>query len=80
MEILRKARGAMTRIRLKIKEVATSRGWNQAKLGRAADLNPRTMQEIWHDPYRNVTYATLVKIARVLGVEVSELTEEEPDA
>jgi DNA-binding Xre family transcriptional regulator len=67
------------RIRLKIKEVATARGWTQAKLGRAADLNPRTMQEIWHDPYRNITYNSLVKIAKVLGVEVSDLTEEEPD-
>ena len=67
----------MTRIRLKIKEVATAKGWTQSKLGRAADLNPRTMQEIWHDPFRNVTYVTLVKIAKVLGVEVSDLTEEE---
>ncbi len=66
----------MTRIRLKIKEVATAKGWTQSKLGRAADLNPRTMQEIWHDPYRNITYASLVKIAKVLGVDVSELTEE----
>ncbi len=69
----------MTRIRLKIKEVATAKGWTQSKLGRAADLNPRTMQEIWHDPYRNITYASLVKIAKVLGVDVSELTEEVPD-
>jgi len=69
----------MTRIRLKIKEVATAKGWTQSKLGRAADLNPRTMQEIWHDPFRNITYASLVKIAKVLGVDVSELTEEVPD-
>jgi DNA-binding Xre family transcriptional regulator len=69
----------MTRIRLKIKEVATAKGWTQSKLGRAADLNPRTMQEIWHDPYRNITYASLLKIAKVLGVEVSDLTEEVPD-
>ncbi len=69
----------MTRIRLKIKEVATAKGWTQSKLGRAADLNPRTMQEIWHDPYRNITYASLVKIAKVLGVDVSELTDEVPD-
>ena len=69
----------MSRIRLKIKEVATAKGCTQAKLGRAADLNPRTMQEIWNDPYRNITYNSLVKIAKVLGLEVSDLTEEEPD-
>ena len=69
----------MTRIRLKVKEVATARGWTQAKLSRSADLNPKTIQEIFHDPYRNVSHITLVKIAKVLGVEVSDLTEELPD-
>ena len=69
----------MTRIRLKVKEIATAKGWTQTRLGRAADLNPKTIQEIFHDPYRNVSHMTLVKIAKVLGVEVSDLTEEVPD-
>lgn len=65
--------------RLKVREIAEQRGWTQAKLQRAADVNRRTMSGIWHDPYRRVTYEALVKIARVLNVEVTELVEEEPD-
>jgi len=69
----------MPRTRLKVKEVAASKGWTQSKLGRAADLNPRTMQEIYHNPYRDIAYSTLLKIARVLEVDVSDLIEEVPD-
>jgi len=69
----------VSRIRLKVKEIATAKGWTQTRLGRAADVNARTMQGIFHDPYRDVAYSTLVKIAKVLGVEVSDLTEEVPD-
>ncbi len=66
-------------IRLKIKEIALKKGWTQARLGRAADVNPRTMSGIFNDPYRDVAYSTLVKIAKVLEVEISELTEEVSD-
>jgi DNA-binding Xre family transcriptional regulator len=51
----------------------------QAKLQRAADVNSRTMSDIWHDPYRRVTYEMLMKVARALSVEVADLVEEEPD-
>jgi DNA-binding Xre family transcriptional regulator len=71
--------GLMPRTRLKVKEIAQEKGWTQAKLGRAADINPRTMQGIYHDPYRDVAYSTLLKIAKVLGVEVADLIEEAPD-
>ena len=69
----------MPRTRLKVKEIATAKGFTQTKLSRAADLNARTVQQIFHDPYRGVTYSTLLKIAKVLGVEVSDLIEEIPD-
>ena len=65
--------------RLKVREIAEQQGWTQAKLQRAADVNSRTMSGIWHDPYRRVTYEVLVKIARVLKVEVTDLVEEESD-
>jgi DNA-binding Xre family transcriptional regulator len=69
----------MSKTRLKIKEIATAQGWTQTKLSRAADINARTMQGIFHDPYRDVAYSTLMKIAKVLNVEVSDLIEEVPD-
>lgn len=67
------------KVRLKVKEVAQSKGWTMAKLQRAADINQRTMQGIYNDPYRDVVHSTLVKIALALGVDVSELTEMVPD-
>lgn len=63
------------RQRLKIREVAEAKGWTQSKLQRAADVNSRTMSGIYHNPYRDVAYSTLAKIARVLEVEVGELVE-----
>jgi transcriptional regulator with XRE-family HTH domain len=67
------------RQRLKVREIAEQQGWTQSKLQRAADVNSRTMSGIWHDPYRRVTYEVLIKIARVLNIEVTALVEEEPD-
>ena len=69
----------MSRARLKVKEVATEKGWTQTRLSRAADLNAKTVSDIFHNPYKDVAFSTLVKIAKVLGVEVSELIEEVPD-
>jgi DNA-binding Xre family transcriptional regulator len=65
--------------RLRVKEVAHAKGWTMAKLHRAADINIRTMPAIYNDPYRDVAYSTLSKIAKVLGVDISELVEEIPD-
>lgn len=75
-----KRRGDKTHmIRLKVREVAQAKGITMAKLGRMADLNQRTMQAIYNDPYRDVAYSTLVKLAKALDVDVSELTVEVPD-
>jgi len=65
--------------RMKVKELATARKLSQAKLGRLADLSPKTLQEIYRDPYRDVAYSTLLKIARALGVTVDDLIEDVPE-
>ena len=76
-----KRRGDRTHmIKLRVREVAQAKGISMAKLGRMADLNQRTMQAIYNDPYRDVAYSTLVKLAKALDVDVSELTEELPDS
>lgn len=46
-----------------------------AKLSRLADLSPKTVQALWHDPFRDVSVSTLDKIAMALHVDVSELLE-----
>jgi transcriptional regulator with XRE-family HTH domain len=64
--------------RLRVKEVAQARGFTMAKLQRAADINLKTIQAIWHDPRHNASLNTLDKIAGVLGVPVTDLIEDVP--
>jgi transcriptional regulator with XRE-family HTH domain len=66
--------------RLKVKELAEQRGITQSKLMRMADLNMKTVQGLYREPYRlNVAYLTLEKIAKALGVNIDELFEEVED-
>ncbi len=64
--------------RLRVKEVAQAKGFTMAKLQRAADINLKTIQSIWHDPRHNASLNTLDKLAEVLGVPVTELIEDVP--
>ena len=66
-------------LRMRVKEVAESKHISMARLGRMADLDPRTMRLIYKDPFRDVAYSTLVKLAKALDVDIVELTEEVPD-
>ena len=65
--------------RLRVKEVAEQKGFKKARLGRLADITPHTINKIFRDPYTNVAHSTLRKIAGVLGVDVSALTEDVPE-
>lgn len=65
--------------RLRVKEVAQARGFTQARLHRAADINLKTIQAIWHNPQHDASLKTLDKIAKVLGVPVTELIEDVPE-
>jgi DNA-binding Xre family transcriptional regulator len=66
-------------IRLKVREIAQSKKISQRRLSRLADIDLRTVQRIWSDPYKIVTTETLDKIAKVLGVNASELIDSEPE-
>lgn len=63
-------------VRTQLKEVAIEKGWTQTKLQRAADVHAKTMSGIFHNPYRDISYSMLTKIAKVLEVEISALAEE----
>ena len=77
----RKVRSDHTHMqRLKVKEIAREKGVTMARLSRLADVNPRTVEAIFKDPYRDVAYSTLAKLARALGVDVSDLIEDVPEA
>jgi transcriptional regulator with XRE-family HTH domain len=50
-----------------------------SRLQRAADINLKTMQAIWHNPQHDASLKTLDKIAKALGVPITELLEDVPE-
>lgn len=66
-------------LKLKVKEIALQKGFNQSTLSRAADVPIDTIQRIWRNPYYEVRLSTLNKIAAVLEVKATELFEDVPD-
>jgi DNA-binding Xre family transcriptional regulator len=69
----------MAMIRLRVKEIAEAKGVSRLRLSRIADINYKTIQGIWRDPYREISIKTLEKLAKALGVPSSELIEDVPD-
>ena len=66
-------------IRLKIKEIAAAKGISQRKLSIRSEVDIKTIQKIYRYPYSIITTETLDKLAKVLGVNASELIDSEPD-
>src|SRR2546429_8736396 len=73
------SKGQRNMRRLRVKEVAQARGFTMARLQRVADINLKTIQAIWHNPQHNASFNTLDKIAKALGVPVTELIEDVPE-
>jgi len=67
-------------IRLKVKEIAIEKGVSQRQLSLRSGIDIRNIQKIFRRPTSNVTTETLDKIAKVLGVDASELLESIPDS
>ena len=63
-------------IRLRVREVTEEQGLSMAKLARRADVDFKTIQRLFHDPYRDISMSTLSKIAIALDVPVISLIEE----
>lgn len=66
-------------IRLKIKEVARAKGFNQTLLAQEAELGFSTIQRLFRDPYRKISTTTLEKVASALHVSIYDLFEELDD-
>lgn len=66
-------------IRLRIREIAEQKNISMSKLSRTADVNYKTIQGVWRDPYQGINTKTLERIAKALGVPASELIEDVPD-
>ena len=65
--------------RLKVKEVAQSKGITMTKLHHLTELNYKTIYAVWHNPQHDVTLRTLEKIAKALGVSILDLIEDVPE-
>lgn len=66
-------------LKLRIKELAIAKGFNQSTLSRASDVPLDTIRRVWRNPYYEVRLSTLNKIAKALDVDPRELIENVPD-
>jgi len=66
-------------IRLKIKEIAEAKGFNQSSLAREAKIGFSTVKRLFREPYHEISMSVLEKVAKALGVSVHDLIEEVPD-
>ena len=66
--------------RLRVKEVAESKGYNMTSLSRATNISFNTIKKLWQKPTSGANINTLDKIAKVLGVSTIELIEDVKDA
>jgi len=66
-------------IRLKVREVAEGKGFSMQKLSRISDLSYNTVQTLWKEPYKGFSSNTLEKVAKALGVSMTDLFEELPN-
>lgn len=61
--------------KLRVRQIAQAQGLTISALSRRADLNYRTVYQIWNKPDYDASLSTLSKLAAALGVAVNELIE-----
>ncbi len=66
-------------VRLRVREIAEQKRISMSKLSRTADVNYKTIQAIWRNPYQGVNTKTLERLAKALAVSTAELIEDVPD-
>lgn len=62
-------------LRLKVRENAGAKAVSMSKLSRLSDVSYDTIQQIYHNPFKDVNLSTLEKIADALGINVCDLFE-----
>ncbi len=67
------------RVRLRVKEVATTKGISMTKLHIKSEVAYNTIRRIFRDPYVEITTTTLGRLAEALEVPTSELIEDVPE-
>lgn len=67
------------RTRLRVKEIATEKGFSMTDLHKKGDVAYGTVRKIFKDPFAEVNITTLHRLAQALGVETKDLLENVPD-
>ena len=62
-------------LRLKVRENAGAKEVSMSKLSRLSDVSYDTIQQIYHNPYKDVNLSTLEKIADALKINTCDLFE-----
>jgi len=63
------------KVRVKVKELAIERGFNQSTLSKAAHVDFKTVKRLFQDPYRDIPLSTAVKLAWALDIPLTNLIE-----
>ena len=66
-------------IRLRVKELAQTKGISQGKLSRMSDVDENTIKRIYRNPTAIVSTETINKLAAALGVATTDIIEDIPD-
>lgn len=66
-------------IRLRIKEIAEAKGFNQSSLARETGLGFTTIKQLFRNAEHNASIVVLEKIAKAMDVSIHDLIEELPD-
>lgn len=66
-------------VRLKVKDIAQSKGISQRKLSMRSGVDINSVRRIFQNPFAVVTTETLGKLSTALEVDASELIESVPD-
>lgn len=64
-------------MRLRIREIATAKGFNVQRLSLAANLTYKTVEELWKEKKDNTTTKTLEAIAQALDCKIADLIDED---
>lgn len=64
---------------LRVRELAEAQGLNITTLARKAELSYTTAHALWHDKTDQLNRKTLDRLARALGVQVSDLFGGDPE-
>ncbi len=65
-------------LRLKVKEAARAKGMSMHRLSLNSEVSYHVIRGIFKNPYKSINTDTINRIARALGVLVTEIIEDVP--